>query len=229
MILQHPVFFWGGPTTSFVPAEYFFTFVLDLDPAFLGERWFEELGSTFILSVFSCWCFEEEFDECAFLATDLGWVGAFAFDFLDVEFFLLLFLLLDVFKSVVGLSVFWLWKVTAELTVIDCPPIESFPRLILAALECGPLGVLWFLPLLDEEFSGWLGLCCLTLDIERCFLRSERVCDWGCAAVGAKFGAAFDGLLVCVIEYRFEPRDLLSGDIFSVEAGESWLVTLTVI
>ena len=217
IILQHPpVFFCGGPTTSFVPAENFFTFELLLlvDRVPLLCEWVEGEGSTLMTSsLFWCWCFEELFDG------DFGCVGAFDLDFLEELF--LLFRLLDVFKRVEGTSPAAAagTEVSLELFVISTP----LPQLLF--LGC--------LPLLDGELSSCLfGLCCLTLDMERCFLRSARVCDCG--------GDVWEGLLLFICcccwapaggENEFWLCNLPSWDAFSDGEDEvivSWLVILTV-
>ena len=222
MTLQQPVFFWGGPTTSFVPAEYFLTFELDLELDFFDERWFPELESILILSEFSCWLL----DERTFFPGALGWVGALAFDFLEEPFFSL-FLLLEVFSNVVGDSVFWLWNDILEFKFNDWAGSESPTRLILAALLFGPFGDDWFTTAFDE--LSWFGLCCFTLDIERCFLRSDNVCDWGCEVVEIEFKDVCEFPLICAGVKELEARILFSGDIFSGdEDGTSWFVTFTV-
>ena len=224
MTLQQPFFFWGGPTTSFVPAEYFLTFELDLELDFFDERWFPELESILILSEFSCWLLDEE---RTFLLADLGCVGALAFDFLD-EPFLSLPLLLDVFSNVVGDSEFWLWNVTLEFIFTDWLGRTSLTWPTLATLLFAPFGVVWLTRVFVE--LSWLGLCCFTLDMERCFLRSDKVCDWGCEEVEIVFIDGWEAPLTCVGVKELGPLILLSGDIFSGdEAGVSWFVTLTVI
>ena len=75
-----------------------------------------------------------------------------------------------------------------------------------------------FFILLDGEFSCcWFELLCFTLDIERCFLRSDNVCDWGVDVEADEFVVACEGLLLvlCVGENELGFRPFISGDTFS--------------